>query len=51
MESVKEGFDSLKEEIHSDNTNLAETLNAKIQAENFRLVEQIELIITDYLRL
>ena len=42
MESVREGFDNLKSEIHSDNTKLAENLNAKIQAESFRLVEQIE---------
>jgi Rad3-related DNA helicase len=42
MESVREGFDNLKSEIHSNNTKLAENLNAKIQAENSRLVEQIE---------
>ena len=42
MESVKEGFNTLKAEMHSNNTKLAETLNAKIQAENSRLVEQIE---------
>jgi dsDNA-specific endonuclease/ATPase MutS2 len=42
MESVRERFDNLKSEIHSDNTKLAENLNAKIQAESFRLVEQIE---------
>jgi hypothetical protein len=42
MESVREGFDNLKSEIHSNNTKLAENLNAKIQAEIFRLVEQIE---------
>jgi hypothetical protein len=38
MESVREGFDK----FHTANTKLAETLNAKIQAEHFRLVEQIE---------
>jgi len=32
----------LKLEIHSNNTKVAENLNAKIQAENSRLVEQIE---------
>ena len=42
MESVKEGFDNLRSEIHSSNTKLAENVNAKIQAENSRLVEQIE---------
>jgi hypothetical protein len=42
MESVREGFDNLKSEIHSNNTKLTENLNAKIQAEIFRLVEQIE---------
>ena len=42
MESVREGFDNLKSEIHSNNTKLEENLNAKIQAENSRLVEQIE---------
>jgi hypothetical protein len=42
MESVREGFDDLKSEIHSDNIKLAENLNDKIQAENSRLVEQIE---------
>jgi hypothetical protein len=42
MESVREGSDNLKSEIHSNNIKLAENLNAKIQAENFRLVEQIE---------
>ena len=40
MERVREGFDNLKLEIHSDNTNMAETLNAKIQAS--QLVEQRE---------
>jgi len=34
MESVRKGFDNLKSGIHSDNTKLAENLNAKIQAEN-----------------
>jgi hypothetical protein len=34
MESVRKGFDSLRSEIHSDNTQLAEKLNAIIQAEN-----------------
>jgi exonuclease VII large subunit len=42
MVSVREGFNNLRSEIHSDNTKLAETLNAKIQAEKSRLVEQIE---------
>jgi t-SNARE complex subunit (syntaxin) len=42
MESVREGFDNLRSDIHSDNTKLAENLNAKIQAENSRFVEQIE---------
>jgi hemerythrin-like domain-containing protein len=42
MESVREGFDNLKSEIHSNNAKFAENLNAKIQAENSRLVEQIE---------
>ena len=42
MESVRKGFDYLKSEIHSDNTKLAENVNAKIQAENSRLVEQTE---------
>jgi len=42
MESVKKGFNNLRSEIHSNNTKLAENLNAKIQAENSRLVEQIE---------
>ena len=42
MESVRESFDNLKSEIHSDKTKLAENLNPEIQAENFRLVEQIE---------
>jgi len=42
MESVREGCDNLRLEIHSDNTKLAETLNAKIQEENSRLAEQIE---------
>jgi hypothetical protein len=42
MESVREGFDNLKSEIHSDNTKLAKTLITKIQVENSRLVEQIE---------
>ena len=42
MESVREGFDNLKSEIHGDNAKLAENLNAKIQAENSRLDEQIE---------
>jgi hypothetical protein len=32
----------LKSEIHNNNTKLAENLTAKIQAENSRLVEQIE---------
>jgi hypothetical protein len=39
VESVKEDFDELRSEIHSNNTKLAENLNAKIQAENSRLVE------------
>jgi hypothetical protein len=34
MESVREGFDNLKSEIHSNNIKLAENFNAKIQAEN-----------------
>jgi hypothetical protein len=42
MESVREGFDNLKSKIHSNNTKLAENFNAKIQAENFRLVKQTE---------
>ena len=42
MESVRESFDNLKSKIHSGKTKLAEDLNAEIQAENFRLVEQIE---------
>jgi hypothetical protein len=42
MESVREVFDNLKSEIHSNNTKLAENLNTKIQAENSRLVEQVE---------
>jgi len=42
MESVREDFDNLKSEIHSNNTKLEENLNAKMQAENSRLVEQIE---------
>jgi len=42
MESVREGFYNLRSEIHSDNNKLAETLNAKIQAENSRLVEHRE---------
>ena len=42
MENVREGFDNLKSEIHSNNTKLAENLNVKIQAENSRLFEQIE---------
>jgi hypothetical protein len=42
MDSVREGFDNLKLEIHSNNIKLAENLNAKIQAENSRLVEQIK---------
>jgi gas vesicle protein len=50
MESVRERFDNLKSEIHSDNTKLTENLNAKIQAENSPLVEQI-VIIKDYQRL
>jgi len=40
MECVREGFNNLKSGIHSDNTKLAENLNAKIQAENSQLVEQ-----------
>ena len=43
MESVKKGFDDLKSEIHSNNTKLAENLNAKIQVENARMFEQIEI--------
>jgi len=39
MESVREGFDNLKLEIHSKNIKTAENLNAKLQAENSRLVE------------
>jgi len=31
MESVREGFDNLKSEIHSDNTKLAENLNVKLR--------------------
>jgi hypothetical protein len=42
MECVKEGFDYSRSEMHSNNTKLTENLNAKIQAENSRLVEQIE---------
>ena len=42
MESVTEGFDNLRLEVHSDNTKFTENLNAKIQAQNSRLVEQIE---------
>ena len=42
IEIVRESFDNLKSEIHSDKIKLAENLNAEIQAENFRLVEQIE---------
>jgi predicted HNH restriction endonuclease len=42
MQSVREGFDNLRSEIHTDSTKLAENLNAKIQAEHSRLVEQIE---------
>ena len=42
MESVRESFDNLKSEIHSDKTKLAKNFNAEIQAENFRLVEQIK---------
>jgi hypothetical protein len=34
MESVRECFDNLKSEIHSDNTKLAENLNTKIQTKN-----------------
>jgi hypothetical protein len=30
VESVREGFDNLKSEIHSNNTKLTENLNAKI---------------------
>jgi len=42
MESVTEGFYNLKLEIYSNNTKLAENVNAKIQAECFLLVEKIE---------
>jgi len=42
MESVREGFDYLKSEIHRNNTKLEENLNAKIQTENSRLVEHIK---------
>jgi hypothetical protein len=38
-ENVREGFDNFKLEIHSNNNKLAENLNGKLQAENFRLVE------------
>ena len=41
-ESVRQGFDNLKLEIHSNNTKVEENLNAKLQAENSRLFEQIE---------
>ena len=43
MGNVKKGFDNLKSEIHSNNTKLAENLNAKIQAENAQMVEQTEI--------
>jgi len=42
MKSVREGFDNLRSEIHSDNNKLAETLNAKIKAEISRLFGKIE---------
>jgi hypothetical protein len=42
MGSVRDGFDNLKSEFHSNKTKLAENLNAKIQAEIFRFVEQVE---------
>jgi hypothetical protein len=42
MESVREGFEKLRSEMHSNNAKLTENLNAKIQAENSRLVEHIE---------
>ena len=32
----------MRSEIHCDNTKLAETLNAKILADNSRLIEEIE---------
>jgi len=41
-ESVREVFDNLKLEIHSNNTKVVEILNAKLQAENSQLVEQLE---------
>ena len=41
-QSVREGFDNLKLEINSHKTKVAENLNAKLQAENTRLIEQIE---------
>jgi len=51
VESDREGFDSLRLKTHSDNTKLEETLNAKIQAENSRLVEKIESDNKNYQRL
>jgi len=47
MEGVRKGFDNLRSKIHCDNTKLAETLNAKIQADDSRLIEEIE---SDYKR-
>jgi len=35
MENVKGGFDNLRSEIHSNNTKLAENLNAKNTARKF----------------
>jgi SMC interacting uncharacterized protein involved in chromosome segregation len=42
MESVREGFDTLKSEIHNNNSKLEENLNTKIQGEVSKLVKQIE---------
>jgi hypothetical protein len=39
---VEKSFDKLQSKIHSDNAKLVENLNAKIGAENSRLVEQTE---------
>jgi hypothetical protein len=42
MESVREGFGTLKSEIHNNNSKLEENLNTKIQGEVSKLVKQIE---------
>jgi hypothetical protein len=42
MESVREGFDTLKSEIQNNNSKLEENLNTKIQGEVSKLVKLIE---------